>query len=122
VVKAQIFTGPLAGLPHEVPADIDPVSFLRIFLKTGWEWKLDVSAATSSEKKIWLRADLGARIIRALKQKRPVFYNGRVFSCDGSQEEVFKVGQCLEDAIVADDLIVSIVADNEKGLVIGIAN
>lgn len=122
MVRLQVLTGMLAGAPWEVPVGLDPVPLFIFYIKEGWEWKLDVTAATSDEKKIWLRADMGARIIRALMQTRPVFYNGRVYICDGSQLEVFKVGQRLEDQITADNLMVVIVADNDDGVVVEVAN
>jgi len=121
-IRLQLLTGPLAGSPFEVPADLNPVPLLAFYIQEGWEWKLDVTAATSSEKKAWLRADFGARIMRALMKGRPVFYNGRVFSSDGTPEEVFKVGQGLEDSIAADNLMVAIISDDEKGLIVGVAN
>ena len=122
MVKLQIINGQLAGAPFEVPAGLEPIPLFTFYIEEGWEWKLDVTAATSDEKKVWLRADFGARIMRALMQCRPVFYNGQVFSSNGTLEEVFKVGQRLEDEIAADNLMVAIISDDENGLIVGVAN
>src|SRR3989338_10806748 len=79
-MRVTILSGPYAGRTREVPPGISPVSFLFQLAEADWRWKVHwgVGAPTTEEFE-WARADIAARIIRALAHGRVVRFMGREY-------------------------------------------
>ncbi|MBU2260179.1 hypothetical protein KKC44_06295, partial [Patescibacteria group bacterium] len=75
--------------------------------------------ATDEEVLAWFRAELAARIIRALEDGREVKFLNQVWHAqEGDDLQV--MGQEIEDVILASGRMVIIDSDDEDGVVIGV--
>jgi len=103
-----------------MPDELDPVDVFSAFVKHGDEWQVDYSAATEEEKFLWFRAEIVARIVRALQEGRTV----KIFDQKLQLEQggdLLSMGKTIEDAIAAQSgRLITINSDDEKGVVIGV--
>src|SRR3989338_9260479 len=76
-------SGPNAGRTREVPADVKPDELLRTFAEQDWNWRIQPEPDDSPETVFkWTRADMVARIIRALLHGRVVRFEGTEYRCE----------------------------------------
>ncbi|MFA6534115.1 MAG: hypothetical protein WCT37_03000 [Patescibacteria group bacterium] len=119
MIKITITSGPYAGRSRTAEgATMEDQSLEAIFhslVQEGWHWEIDYSQATPEEAFLWSRQDLGCRCVLALKEGRPVYFQGEVLT-DFSNEGVGR----LEDAIVNSGKNVTVDRDDEAGLWIGV--
>lgn len=118
MVTVTFLSGPNAGRPRDV-TDADPHGFFAALLQQGWTWVVDYSGADETETHMWFRAELVARVIRALSTGKCVQFLDRTFQVLEGQE-VLDVAQSVEDAVVGSGRLVTIDSDDERGLVIGV--
>lgn len=119
MVKVSILAGPFRGEIRQFEGNrnlernvqVDPAALLSDFVQHGSRWKIDFSAATPEELLAWGQADFVARIVRALREKRPVHFMGRVYTR-------LKEAGALDDAIAESGRMVCIGRDDEQMLVI----
>jgi len=113
--KSNIFVTclscPYKGQKRQVPEGMNPAAFFNDMIQKGWQWELDYSRATNAEIIKWVGQELMSRAIRAVKEGRPVTFNGQTYR---SFDELQK----LEDAIVVSNAMVTLGSDDEKGVVI----
>ena len=100
---------------------VDPSELFAGFLRHRYSWEADYSEATDKEILAWFRVELVARIMRALQDGRVVRFLDQEWSVR-KNKNILKVAQQIEDAIVASGRMVTIDADNEAGLVIGVGD
>ena len=114
MITITLLTGPYAGQTRDVSAE-DPAILLHdLWANHGWAWQIDYAAATPEEVIAWGRQDMASRCVRALKAGRKVFALGEVY--EGFSQDI--VGQ-LEDEIAESGLMVTVLSDDENGVVIG---
>ena len=92
---------------------MDPLQLLQSLADHGWDWSIDYTLATPGERFLWGRADLIIRSIRALRQGRPVTFNGETF-----QGFSMDIAGRLEDAMVDSGRMISLLRDDAEGVVI----
>lgn len=109
VIKIKALTGPYAGQVRVPNSDVSPVDLLMSFLQHGWEWSIDFSHAGELEALEWARRDIGARMLRAQIQNKPIRFLGKDYA--NAQE--------AEDAITSSSRMIYVVRDNEEVLEIG---
>ena len=80
---------------------------------------MDYSEAKDEEIFLWFRAELIARIIRALISDLPVKFLENEWQA-GSGRDLFEIVQEIEDAIVGSGRLVTIDSDDKNGVVIGV--
>jgi hypothetical protein len=119
MIFVKLLSGPFFGEAREIPEDVSPMNFFRLLVQKNWDWRTEYSAADDEEIFHWLRAEIVARIVRALEQNRPVSFMGRSWKirqrCD-----LARITQQIEDAIVASGRNIALDSDDEKGLIIGV--
>ncbi|MBU2214221.1 hypothetical protein KJ996_06340 [Patescibacteria group bacterium] len=104
---------------QELGEEVDPYGLFAGFLKHGDKWAVDYNQATDEEVLAWFRAELAARIIRALEDGREVKFLNQVWHAqEGDDLQV--MGQEIEDVILASGRMVIIDSDDEDGVVIGV--
>jgi hypothetical protein len=113
-----VLSGPYAGRTREMPDDAEPNEIFGGFICHGWGWRVDYFRATDDEILKWFRVELAVRIIRALERGLPVRFLDREWRLL-PDDNLLEIGQQVEDAIVASGRLVTIVFDDEKGLVVG---
>ena len=121
MIKVILQSGPLAGRERTFKKGGEPVNPAELFaslVSHGWQWETDYSRATEGEILLWFREELAARVLRALRDGRPVKFLGAEYRA--KKESILEVGQAIEDAIVASGRLVTIDADDEQGLVVGV--
>ncbi len=121
MIKITLLTGPFAGETREVPKNIDPLQLIMSFVYHEDEWEIDYSEATEEEILEFMKADIAGRIIKALKDGRKVYFLDKVYEAE-TEEEIFEVAQEIEDDIVKSKKFITILKDDENGLIIGAAN
>lgn len=65
----------------------NPVEFLTTLVKQNNLWEINYDFATQKEAFIWGRADIIARVIRALISNRPVHFREKTYSSTSQIEE-----------------------------------
>lgn len=119
MIKLTIVTGPRADQTQIAEGPTmrghPPEAVFGIFLQNEWHWVVDYSQATDEEAFIWFRQDLTCRMVLALKEGRPVHFQGETFTVFSEAE----VGR-LEDTIANSGFNVTIDRDDEEGLWIGV--
>ncbi len=95
---------------------VDANELLGSLVNHGWSWEIDLSSASAEESFIWGRADMVARIVRAVMERRPVWVLTRRFEPIGDPSTI--VGM-IEDEIVESGRLVYVASDDERGVVIG---
>ncbi len=120
MIKIKILSGPYAGKEREITEEmgVDPHPLFMEFVRFGYRWHVDYSRANESEKFQWWREDLAARIVRALREGRPVFFQDVEYRSSSSRDEVFEVAGKIEDAIVGSGYFVTVGYDDERGVLI----
>ncbi|MDP2709492.1 MAG: hypothetical protein Q8O93_05655 [bacterium] len=118
MIRITITSGRFAGRTREMPASMDPAKMFASLIRHGDQWETDYAAGTEEEVFAWFRAEIVARIIRALQEGRPVKFLDREFRLEAGGD-LLSTGQAVEDAIVASGRLITINSDDEKGLVIG---
>ncbi|PJE76190.1 hypothetical protein COV04_00855 [Candidatus Uhrbacteria bacterium CG10_big_fil_rev_8_21_14_0_10_48_11] len=80
-------------------------------------WRCHWDTATSQEELFaWVRADLMARIARALLFGRSVVFAEQVFSCrKGDRKDFLRAIGEVEDAIVTSNVMVRVASDEDDG-------
>jgi len=113
LIKVKLLSGPYAGRKRKMPAwsEKEIKEFFATLIHHGWRWEVDYSQASEEEKFLWRRADLGARCIWALKEGRKVKFLGKEYA--GLEE-----AGLLEDDIVSSGRLITLVSDNEWGVVL----
>ncbi len=99
--------------------DFDQMKFFKLMVKQKWLWELDYSFATEKEIKVFFRAELIARIVRALENGISVKFLNQSYRLDDNQD-LDNVGQKIEDVIVSSRGKVFVESDNENGFIIGL--
>ena len=118
MIKIKCLSGSYAGEARTPPPEMNPAEIFASLVQYGWAWEVDYTAATNEEILLWFRAELVARILRALKAGLPVqFLDGEYLA---SGDDLAVVAGELEDVIVASGREVTIDSDDERGLVIGV--
>jgi hypothetical protein len=118
MIKLTAVTGPYAGQVREPDEEVDPFVLLCEFARHDWKWHVDHYDATEGEALRWGQADMVARILAALTHGRAVFFGGAEYRVTAPHELAGKVGE-VEDAIAYSGLMVTVVRDDEHGVVIG---
>lgn len=120
MIRVTLLSGIFTGRTREFRlGDIEPNELFTAFIGHGNKWQVDYSAGTEEEVFLWFRAELVARIVRALQEGRPVSFldrHWRVAECD----DLLAIADEIEDAIVTSGRLVTLDSDNESGLVIGV--
>ena len=120
MIWVKCLNGPFSGERRVVELDfIDPVSFFSQLVAHGWRWETDYSQATEEETFLFFRAEIVARIMRALENGLLVKFLGQSYRVD-KNNNLMDVAQKIEDAIVSSGRMITIDSDNEQGLVIGV--
>lgn len=119
MIFVKLLSGPFADEIREIPKSENPMDFFRMLVKLDWNWGTDYSQATQQEISSWFRAEIVARIIRALEQYLPVIFMDHKWQLQ-RHEDLIRVANDIEDAIVASGRIITINSDDDKGLVIGV--
>ncbi|MBI2612202.1 hypothetical protein HYW59_00080 [Candidatus Kaiserbacteria bacterium] len=125
MIVIKILSGPHAGKEREVNnnmyegAEIDPVQLLHQLVNIGSVWKIDFSRANPAEIIDWGRADMVARIMRALVHGRVVEFMGVQYRAQ-SRDEIPRLAGEIEDAIVYSGHHVVVARDDENGVLIEI--
>lgn len=127
MIKVTLLEGVDAGTQLvDSRMEMDPSGFFEALWREDQGWLVDYDEATEEEFFLWRPHDLAARVIRALRAGRPVFFLGQKFEAE-EKEDVLEVAGNLEDAIVASDRIkinklrmITISSDDKTGLVIGV--
>lgn len=119
MIGVTCLSGPFAGRTRIPPANMDPAELFASLVQHGWTWEVDYSGATEEEILVWFRAELVARMMRALRAGLPVSFMGRQYQLQPS-DDLAVVAQELEDAVVASNRLITIDSDDERGLVIGV--
>jgi hypothetical protein len=109
MISVTVLSGPYTGQSRIVSAEIKPEELFRSLLDHDWEWEVDYSQATETEKFLWFRQDLVCRCIRALKRGLPVRFMDRQF------QGLERAGD-LEDAIVGSGRNITLGRDDETGV------
>jgi hypothetical protein len=122
MVRLTLTSGPYAGRSREFKGEVaeggsavSAIELLGSLVEHGWGWEIDLSSATAEEVFTWTRADMVARILRAVIDGRPVWVLSRRFEPVGDLEKV--VGE-IEDAIVKSGDMVRVLSDDDQGVVI----
>jgi hypothetical protein len=119
-VRIRFLSGNRAGAEQEVPQSTDPLEAITFCVQQGWAWEVVwASARDAQETFLWARADLVGRILRALREGRPVYFNGVRYAVTGPDPIGIVAGQ-VEDAIVNSGANVKVGTDDEDGVVIEI--
>lgn len=124
MIVIRIVSGPHAGKVRELHDNVhggvefDPIELLRQLVQLGSRWQIDYTAASKNEKLDWFRADLSCRVVRALLEGRPVFFEGKRYQA-ASKEDVGNLTGEIEDAIAGSGHYVTVVSDDEHGVRIG---
>lgn len=141
-VRITALEGPHQGKLRVPPPEIEPRDLFNSMVAHGWRWKVDYSDASAEEEHRWFFQDFVTRIFVALMCGRPVHFEDKVYSvpiedwggvvsgmtvtfpdkaseaeAHGALSEM--VGK-VEDHIATSGRLVTIVSDDENGLVIGI--
>jgi hypothetical protein len=98
--------------------DGDPSELIMDLVRQGYVWDIDWSRATEQETFLWGQADMVGRILRALSDGRPVFFQGTEYRA--TPETIKEVAGQVEDAIANSGYMVVVEADDEQGVRIGI--
>lgn len=103
-----------------MPAGTNPFKMFTSLVQHGWDWEADYSDGNEEEVFFWLRAEIIARVVRALHTGRPVKFFDQEFRLElGGGCDPLLTAQAIEDAIAASGRMVFILSDDEQGLVIG---
>ena len=120
MIRITLLSGQFAGRTREFTlGDVEPHELFTAFIGHGDHWQVDYTAGTEEEVFLWFRAELVARILRALKEGRPVSFLDRRWQVAAGDNLTAIAGE-VEDAIVASGRLVTLDSDNESGLVIGV--
>jgi len=119
MIEITCLTGPHAGQTLTPPSGTTPAGLFASLVRHSWTWEVDYSAATDEEILGWFRAEIGARITRALRAGLPVGFLGRQYRVPAGGDLAAVAGE-LEDDIVGSGRLVMIDSDDEQGLVIGV--
>lgn len=120
MIKIKILKGKYAGVERTLPSsapDINALDLLVGLVREKEYWEIDWAQATEKEKLEWGRADMVARILRALREGRSVFFQGREYQA--TLEKIKDVAGEVEDAIASSGCMVSVESDDENGVRIG---
>ena len=116
MIIIKILNGPYEGQTRSVSLHAeDPLEILTALIGQGWRWELDYSRATEEEEYFFGRADLVARIIRALREKKTILFPGTTFRVREGQD-VTALARKIEDAF--GEYLIGVESDDENGLVI----
>jgi hypothetical protein len=96
---------------------VDPVSLFACLVRHDWTWQVDYSDADQAEILAWFRAEMSARMFRALAAGRPIRFLDREFQVREG-DDVLAVMKTVEDVIAGSGRLVTIASDDEKGVVI----
>jgi len=116
-IYVTLLSGPLAGRTREMPAEINPNRFFGSLIEHKYKWRVDYSRATEKETFLWFRAELAARIVRALLEGRPVKFLDREWQVE-KIDDLRRIAQEVEDFISSSGRLITIQADDESGLII----
>ncbi len=119
MIRITLLTGLFAGRTREMPASMDPAGMFTSLIRHGDQWKVDYTAGTEEEVFLWFRAEIVARIIRALQDGRPVRFLDQEFRLEPGGD-LLSMGQTIEDIVASSGRLITIDSDDEKGLVIGV--
>jgi hypothetical protein len=119
MIKITCLSGPYAGQTKEIPVNENPREIFLSFLRHNWDWKVDYSQATDEEIFKWLREEIAVRIVRALLQKRPVYFLDKKYRLQEG-EDLKKIVEQIENEIGESGRTIFIEKDDKKGLVIGV--
>lgn len=118
MVKITITSGEWAGRSRELTlSQVDPMELFQSFLQHGDGWQVDYSQATEEERFHFFRAELIARIMRALEEGRPIFFLEKKWQMKSDSSPIALAGE-IEDAIANSSRMITLGKDDEKGLVI----
>ena len=125
MIIIRILSGPHAGKEREVRdnmyegTEINPLQLLRQLVEIGSMWRIDFSQATPAEVLDWGRADMVARIMRALERGRVVEFMGVQYRAQALDDLPRLAGE-IEDAIVYSGHFVVVARDDENGVLIDV--
>jgi hypothetical protein len=123
VIKITIVEGPHMGRARSIEngmyngIQFEPLALLLQIADIGSKWKIDFAGASEEERFEWARADFVVRITRALIEGRPISFMGKTYMPTRAGD-IDRVGSELDDAISLCGLHVSIMRDDEQGVVI----
>ena len=115
-MRVTILSGPYEGRTREV-RDVAPMDLLAQLAEADWKWEIHYEGEPPEVVLEWGRADIAARILRALRHGRAVRFMGRE-SRAPRREDLARVAGEVEDAIVGCGFNVTVGADDGGGVTI----
>ncbi len=120
MITIKCLNGPYAGVIRKLVGlnlPFNPMELLGQMIKKNWSWKIDYTQATKEEMFEWFKADLVARIIRALLQNRFVQFMDQRWQAKPA-DDLLELAQKIEDYIADSGFNITIVSDDANGLII----
>ncbi|PJA11055.1 hypothetical protein COX67_01845 [Candidatus Falkowbacteria bacterium CG_4_10_14_0_2_um_filter_36_22] len=108
-----------AFMPFKLGEEVDPTEIFFGLVSHRNDWQVDYNRATSEELLVWFRAEIVARIMRALDEGRSVRFMSNEWSWQADGPNLLNLAQEIEDTIVNSGFNICLESDDENGVVIG---
>jgi len=106
-------------MPFKLGEEVDPTEIFFGLVSHRNDWQVDYNRATSEELLVWFRAEIVARIMRALDEGRSVRFMSNEWSWQADGPNLLNLAQEIEDTIVNSGFNICLESDDENGVVIG---